>query len=68
MGLSRRDLLKAGGVGALGLMGAGALAGCSSNAGASSASDTLAAPLTDEQRMSAISDPIYMGAQVNASG
>ncbi|MEG2863945.1 MAG: alkyl sulfatase dimerization domain-containing protein [Eggerthellaceae bacterium] len=68
MGISRRDLLKAGGVGALGIMGAGALVGCSANTGASSASDTLAAPLTDEQRMGAISDPIYMGAQVNASG
>ncbi|MEG1513199.1 MAG: hypothetical protein RR362_05715, partial [Raoultibacter sp.] len=63
MGISRRDLLKAGGVGALGIMGAGALVGCSANTGASSASDTLAAPLTDEQRMGAISDPIYMGAQ-----
>ena len=68
-GISRRNLMKLGGIGALSALSACALGGCAtqSASGASNAS-TLAAALSDEERLASISDPIYMGADTNASG
>lgn len=72
-GISRRDLIKAGGLGALGTLGACALGGCANEGGSSSASAAqdaagAASALSEEERIASISDPIYMGAKVNASG
>ena len=68
-GISRRNLLKLGGIGALGALGACALGGCAAEgaSGAPSGSSPAAA-LSDEERLASISDPIYMGADTNASG
>ena len=68
MELSRRDLLKAGGIGALSVVGASALAGCAGNPSSQDITDKIAAPLSEEERVASISDPIYMGSQTNASG
>lgn len=72
-GISRRDLIKVGGLGALGTLGACALGGCANEGGSSSASAAqdaagAASALSEEERIASISDPIYMGAKVNASG
>ena len=72
-GISRRNLVKMGGLGAIGALGALALGGCTTGSasgagGAGSGADALAAPLSDEERLASISDPIYMGGKTNASG
>ena len=72
-GISRRNLVKMGGIGAIGALGALALGGCATGSasgagGAGGGADALAAPLSDEERLASISDPIYMGGKTNASG
>lgn len=72
MGISRRDLIKFGGLG-MAAAGVGALAGCTSASSqtASGSNDpvaTMAAPLTEEERLASVDDPIYMGADTNFAG
>ena len=56
-----------GGIGAMGALGALALGGCTA-AGSAQGAPNPAAPLSDEERLASISDPLYMGAKENASG
>lgn len=69
-GISRRDLLKIGGVAAAGALGASALAGCSSGSESSAPATGGSAfiPMSEEERIASIIDPVYMGAKTNVSG
>lgn len=64
MSIDRRNAIKLGGIGALSALGACALSGCAG----SSQAHAEPTPLTEEERIASISDPIYMGAATNASG
>lgn len=72
--LDRRSMLKLGGAGAVAALGAIALGGCaratepSSEKLASTGTAAIAAPLSEDERIGAIADPIYMGAKHNFAG
>ncbi len=67
-GISRRQLVKLGGVAALGTLGAGALAGCAQGEPAGGAAKREFKSLTDAERAAAVNNPIFMGSKVNKNG
>ncbi len=70
-GMSRRDLMRFGGVAALGTLGMTALAGCSTPAEENLPETGGAAeftPMTDEERAAAVNNPVFMGSKNDKNG